>query len=131
MFNLVHSCHMKKRFLQQGGEEPGNVFQEVKPNCNSDQHYEMQPATVITEEVLEMPALAFSPLLSYKLEIKNLFRNKTMLYGGETEVPHDVRRLHAHLSSNKYSCGHTGESKVTTQVSRKPLLLDGDHRAVH
>ena len=59
-------------------------------HCNSDQHYQMQPATVIIEDVLEMPALALSPLLSYKLEIKNLFRNKTMLHGGETQVSHDV-----------------------------------------
>lgn len=37
-----------------------------------------------------MPTLALSLLSSYKLEIKDLFRNKTVLYGGETQVSHDV-----------------------------------------
>lgn len=64
MFNFTRSFNMKKWFLQQGREEPGSVFQKVKTNSDSDQRYQMQPATVIIEEVLEMFTLALSPLLS-------------------------------------------------------------------
>lgn len=44
---------------------------------------------LIIEEALQLPTFALCPFLSYKLKIKNLFRNKTMLYG-ETQVSHDV-----------------------------------------
>lgn len=64
MFNFTRSFNMKKWFLQQGREEAGSVFQKVKTNSDSDQRYQMQPATVIIEEVLEMFTLALSPLLS-------------------------------------------------------------------
>jgi len=56
----------------------------------SDQHYQMQPDAVIIGEMLEMPTLALSPFLSYKVKIKNLFRNKTVLYAGETQASYDL-----------------------------------------
>lgn len=93
-------------------------------HCNSDQHYQVQPPAVTIEEGLEMPTSALSPLLSSKLEIKNLFINEIMLDEGGTQVSHDVLQLHTHLSSNKYSCGHTGESNVISQESGKSLPLD-------
>lgn len=96
----------------------------VRGPCNGDQHYQMQPDTVIIKEVLEMPTLALSLLLFYKPEIKDLFRNKTILYGGETQIFYNICQLHMLLSSNKYSCVHAGESNVTTRESAKPFLLD-------
>lgn len=62
----------------------------VRSPCNGDQCYQMQPDTVIIKEVLEIPILALSPLLSYKLEIKDLFRNKTILYGGEMQMSYNI-----------------------------------------
>lgn len=62
----------------------------VRSPCNGDQCYQMQPDTVIIKQVLEIPTLALSPLLSYKLEIKDLFRNKTILYGGERQMSYNI-----------------------------------------
>lgn len=45
-------------------------------HCDSDQNHQMEPAAVIIEEVLEMPTLHLSPLLSYKLEIKIYFKTR-------------------------------------------------------